>query len=557
MGLSMTFFKKSRTGICLFFLFSLFSFSVSAQYYTVQGNTQVIAGTSSTYIYSIDPANGILMANPVWTVTSQGSITSSTIVDQYTTSAVIQWNTSGSATVTAKSRLSAQASLGVSVITCTNFPVPTNITIGNIICGSGSTTITATPSGGASTLSWFNSSTGGGPFQIGLSLPTGILSTSKTYYIASQDNTNCYNSPRAAVTVIVNAVPAAPTSSSAPTICKSQTALLSATPATNCVARWYDVSSGGTALPSAGNNFTTPPLSATNTYYVESFNSSTGCISARTAVTATVVTTPITVAGEPSAVIYGSGSTTINVAPGSGGDNVKWYDTETSQPAIFTGQQFPTPVLTATKTYYVTTYNSSLICESETRSPVNVTVIPLISPASIAQEIVRVNGITQDSQLSSLSTSQKSTLVSYLDGLQRVNQQIAVQASPSGKDVVRPVEFDAFGRTSKNYLPYVASTIDGTFHSAYFSEQSNFYNTPSDKIEDDAAPFAISLFEDSPLGRVKEQGSPGQTWQPGTNHTTRSTYSFNLASEVRQFSPDGTSSSFYGANTLSDRKSVV
>jgi hypothetical protein len=71
MGLSMTFFDKSRIGICLFFLFSIFSFPVSAQYYTVQGNTQVIAGTSSTYIYSIDPANGILMANPVWTVSSQ------------------------------------------------------------------------------------------------------------------------------------------------------------------------------------------------------------------------------------------------------------------------------------------------------------------------------------------------------------------------------------------------------------------------------------------------------------------------------------------------------
>jgi RHS repeat-associated protein len=551
MGLSMTFFDKSRTGICLFFFFSLISFSVSAQYYTVQGSTQVIAGTSSTYIYTIDPANGILMANPVWTVTSQGSITSSTIVDQYTTSAVIQWNTSGSATVTAKSRLSAQATLGVSVITCTNFPVPTNITIGNIICGSGSTTITATPSGGASTLSWFNSSTGGAPIQIGLSLPTGILSASKTYYVASQDNTNCYNSPRAAVNVVVNAIPAAPTSSSAPTICKSQTALLSAIPAANSVINWYDVATGGTALPSAGNNFTTPPLSATTTYYVESFNSSTGCISPRTAVTATVVTTPITAVGEPSAVIYGSGSTILNVAPGSGGDNVKWYDTNTSQPAIFTGQQFTTPVLTATKTYYVTTYNSSLVCESETRSPVNVTVIPLISPASIAQEIVRINGITQDSQLATLSTSQKSTLVSYLDGLQRVNQQIAVKASPSGKDVVRPVEFDAFGRTSKNYLPYVASSVDGSFHSAYSYEQSNFYNTPSDKIEDDLAPFAISLFEDSPLGRVKQQGSPGQAWQPGTNHTTQSTYSFNLAGEVRQFNADGTSTSFYATNTLS------
>jgi len=108
-----------------------------------------------------------------------------------------------------------------------------------------------------------------------------------------------------------------------------------------------------------------------------------------------------------------------------------------------------------------------------------------------------------------------------------------------------------FGRTSKSYLPYMANTTDGSFHSSYVSYQAGFYSNTADKIQDDANPYAVSSYEDSPLGRIKEQGAPGASWQPGTGHTTRNTFSFNLAGEVRKFNTDATSSTTYVANILS------
>ena len=47
------------------------------------------------------------------------------------------------------------------------------------------------------------------------------------------------------------------------------------------------------------------------------------------------------------------------------------------------------------------------------------------------------------------------TDASYLDGLGRVVQEVAVGASPSGADIVTPARHGAFGREEKSYLPFV------------------------------------------------------------------------------------------------------
>jgi len=52
--------------------------------------------------------------------------------------------------------------------------------------------------------------------------------------------------------------------------------------ASNGIVRWYDTPDGNTLL-ATGNNFTTPVLSATTTYYIDA-----GCANARTAITATI-----------------------------------------------------------------------------------------------------------------------------------------------------------------------------------------------------------------------------------------------------------------------------
>jgi hypothetical protein len=69
--------------------------------------------------------------------------------------------------------------------------------------------------------------------------------------------------------------------------CQGQTATIQASGSGTL--RWYSQPTGGTIL-STGTNFTTPPLSATTTFYVESFAG--GCVSARTPVTVSVNPVP-------------------------------------------------------------------------------------------------------------------------------------------------------------------------------------------------------------------------------------------------------------------------
>src|SRR5262249_29442307 len=156
---------------------------------------------------------------------------------------------------------------------------------------------------------------------------------------------------------------------------------------------------------------------------------------------------------------------------------------------------------------WVTAYNTVLGCESA-RKPVNAYVTPVVSlsASSSVSQIVRTSGITQEDQLTGLNNSQLSTSVSYFDGMGRTIQQVGMKASPNGKDMIVPVEYDATGRTSKDYLPYTDTTTNGRFHSLYSTEQSAFYTAGSDKIANDAFPYQLSSYESSPLGRITDSG---------------------------------------------------
>lgn len=151
--------------------------------------------------------------------------------------------------------------------------------------------------------------------------------------------------------------------------------------------------------------------------------------------------------------------------------------------------------------------------------------------------------------------------IKYLDGLGRLSQVMEWRASPSSKDIVTPVEYDAKGRESKRYLPYAEITsIDGSFKAAAKTTQLAFYvpggsDTTVNKTNN---PFFAAVFENSPLNRIQEQGFPGNAWQPaairGTNGRTVVTeYGTNVVNEVRVWTINATGASgttFYPAGKL-------
>ena len=146
---------------------------------------------------------------------------------------------------------------------------------------------------------------------------------------------------------------------------------------------------------------------------------------------------------------------------------------------------------------------------------------------------VLVDSVTTESQLDGLNYLQKQESTSYIDGLGRPVQNVIKSASPLGKDIIQIIQYDELGRKDTTYLPYTSTTSTGIYRTSALSEQIDFYDgtsTPTGVIESDF-PFAVSLFDNSPLNRVVEQGSPGESWQPG-EHTVKNSIGTNKTSEV-------------------------
>jgi gliding motility-associated-like protein len=178
-------------------------------------------------------------------------------------------------------------------VTVTITAKPGNATVAtttiNSCMGSNVTITIANPVAGI-TYSYYSTAAGGTALGTGNSFITPVLTSNTTFYVAASAGT-CSSDSRTQVNVVVNAVPAAPSSVTASTNqpCIGSTVVLTVNnPDANLNYRWYTVATGGTAL-FEGNSYTTQALTATTTYYVESIAKSAGCPSnSRASLTVTV-----------------------------------------------------------------------------------------------------------------------------------------------------------------------------------------------------------------------------------------------------------------------------
>ncbi len=235
---------------------------------------------------------------------------------------------------------------------------------GAIICSGSSTTLTASSSGGS--YQWYDAPTGGNLISSAATYTTPLLTANTSYYI--QNTIDGCVSPRAKVTVVVDAPTAAPIASGT-TICSGNTVTLTATGAGNNY-MWYNSVTGGNLL-SANAEYSTPVLTATTTYYVEAI--ANGCASTRTPVTVTVNTTPAPPVASGTSICTGASASLT--ATGSG--TISWFGSLTGTVVLATGNTFTTPALFANTTYYVQSSNG--VCTS-TRTAVTVSIISLTSP---------------------------------------------------------------------------------------------------------------------------------------------------------------------------------
>lgn len=195
------------------------------------------------------------------------------------------------------------------------------------------------------TYAWYTAATGGTPISTSNVFQTPVLTSNTTYYV--EHTTGSCTSGRTPVTVIVNPAPDAPVVPDGPVICNGSSASLTATSAQAGTFQWFTAATGGNALFS-GNTFTTPALTATTTYYVQTTVGT--CISDRSAITVTVLDAiPVPTAPGTTAC---SGTSATLTATGSP-DDYEWYDQPTGGNLLITGNTYVTPELTANATYYV------------------------------------------------------------------------------------------------------------------------------------------------------------------------------------------------------------
>lgn len=246
-------------------------------------------------------------------------------------------------------------------------------------CGAGTLTLSATRGANATECRWYETASSENVlsnenrYQVSLSETT-------TYYVSSYNiSTNC-ESGRVPVLATINAVPAAPVIGNQAR-CGSGVVTLTAEVddnATSC--RWYRTSSATTSL-NDGLTYA-PSVSGNQSFFVESYNENTNCVSTnRTEVVVSIYDIPTAAVLAP---VSNCGPGTFTVAKPVTGD-YRWYDAAMNPIQLqfdasnyITGEIAQSSVLKVTR---VETYDD-LTCES-TPADFNITIYPVYQPHTI------------------------------------------------------------------------------------------------------------------------------------------------------------------------------
>ena len=245
---------------------------------------------------------------------------------------------------------------------------PTVTTPVNYCLNSNATALTAT----GTALLWYTASTGG-TGSATAPIPSTNTTGSTIYYVTQTQA--CGESPRAAITVTINALPAAPTVTTPVNYCQNTTA--TALTATGSNLLWYTAATGGTGSATAPTPSTAS--AGTTIYYVSQTPAS--CESPRAAITVNIAAAP-SAPGVSSPVAYCAN--TAASALTATGSNLLWYTVATGGTGNSTAP-IPSTTTAGSTTYYVSQTPAS--CESP-RASIIVTVTAKPDAPSVTSPVV-------------------------------------------------------------------------------------------------------------------------------------------------------------------------
>ncbi len=244
-------------------------------------------------------------------------------------------------------------------ITVNVFANPTTpVVVSPVVYCQGATATALTATG--TNVTWFTVPTGGTALA---TAPTPSTTTvgSTTYYVQSNNGT-CV-SPRAAIIVMINAMPSTPTVTTPVTYCQGATATAHTAVGTNLL--WYTTSAGGTGSATAPTPITTAV--GTTNYYVSSIIGA--CETPRVLIAVTVSATPLAPT-VTSPVVYCQNAIAIPLSATVSIGTLQWFTVPTGGTAL-PGAPTPTTSIVGSTIYYVQSINGTCISP---RSAITVTV---------------------------------------------------------------------------------------------------------------------------------------------------------------------------------------
>lgn len=357
------------------------------------GNTSVCTNTSTTL-----SASSTTVTNPVFTWYSDAALTNVAFVGATFATPALNANATYYVTVKGDNKCeNAPANARVVQINVSAAPLsPTIASTGTTICSGNATTLSIQNPQAGVTYEWYNAANAGNLLSTGTSFTTPILTNTVNYYAQAVGAGGCANSAgRTMVTITVNPQPLVPSvSSSAINVCSGSPAVLSVVnPQSGVTYNWYTTATGGT-ISGSGSTFTTNAITSNTVFYVEAVSGSCNSTS-RTLVAVTVLPIPSapSLVSATSGTVCNGSTTQLSVTSPDPNLTYRWYTTSTGGTSLAQGNTFITPGLTATTIFYVESVNSSG-CFSTARTPVTITVLPILAIPVVRVESTTSNSVT-------------------------------------------------------------------------------------------------------------------------------------------------------------------
>ncbi|WP_411032372.1 DUF6443 domain-containing protein [Spongiimicrobium sp. 3-5] len=408
----------------------------------------------------------------------------------------------------------------------------------------GSTVLTRDNPNPTAPVTWYWQDTADGTSTANGDLTVTLTSGTVYYLRAKTDGTDCWGEPRI-INYTVNQVPDLPTGSGVSQCGEGTFDLVASVGANGNTLRWYDVANGGTSL-GTGETFTTPTISENTTYYVESYNSVTDCVSpTRHAIVATVTSgitwyldadadgyAPIN-NGTVSSCDSPGPNYTQNVLPetdcNDDNQNINpttiWYEDDDND-GLGDPNNPSSPSCTPPSGYVANdddqcpmVTSSSNDCGGGPNDPLDQNYV-----YTRTYQAERTDATAFFTPNDSLIQT-----IGYFDGLGRPIQQIGIDHTPDKADVVTFMDYDDYGRVLQEFLPYPETDSDlGTYRLTAESKTMLYYD---DVKYQTTNPYSEIAFEVSPLNRALKQAAPGNDWAMGNGHEIEFDYLANTSAD--------------------------